>query len=225
VNDRRAEIRAELSEFLDNDRSIIDSAVAPIVFVAVNAFVGLGWAVVAAGAIGLAVLARRITTRGQPGYAIGGLLATIGAALLALWLGRAEGFFLPGILANAGYAAVGVVSIVARRPLVAWASAFTRRWPRDWYWRNDVRPAYTMVTWFWVAFWAIRGGSQLALFRAEQPEVLAGVKILMGWPMGIPLVILSYVYGTWRLGSLGGPSVEEHRAGTDPPWEGQRSGF
>lgn len=225
MSDRRAELRSELSEFLDNDRSLIDSAVAPIVFVGVNAFASLGWAVVAAGVVGVLVLIRRIAVRGQPGYAIGGLLATIGAALLALWLGRAEGFFLPGILANAGYVTLGVVSVAVRRPLIGWISAFTRRSPRNWYWRDDVRPAYTMVTWFWIGFWAIRGGVQLALFQAEQPEALAGVKILTGWPMGIPLVILSYVYGTRRLRSLGGPSVAEFEAGTEPPWEGQRSGF
>jgi len=225
MSDRRSEIRAELSEFLDNDRSLIDSAVAPIVFVAVNAFVGLGWAVTAAGVIGVGVLIRRLTTQGRPGYAIGGLVATMGAALLALWLGRAEGFFLPGILANAGYVAAGVVSIIVRRPMMAWVSAFTRRWPREWYWRKDVRPAYTLVTWFWIGFWTVRGIVQYALFEAEQPEALAGVKILTGWPIGIPLVILSYVYGTKRLRSLGGPSVEEFRTGAPPPWEGQQSGF
>ena len=225
MSDRRAELRAELSEFLDDDRSLLDSAIAPIVFVAVNAIAGLGWAVVGAGVVGVGVLVRRIAVRGAPGYAIGGLLATVGAALLALWLGRAEGFFLPGILANAGYVAAGVVSVVVRRPLIAWISAFTRRWPRAWYWRDDVRPAYTTVTWFWIGFWAVRGGVQLALFQAEQPEALAGVKILTGWPMGIPLVILSYVYGTRRLRSLGGPSVAEFEQGAPPPWEGQRSGF
>lgn len=225
MTDRRGEIRAELSEFLDNDRSLVDSAIAPIVFVAVNAFLSLGWAVVAAVGVGVGVLLNRLRTRGAPGYAIGGLVAAVGAALLALWLGRAEGFFLPGIIANAAYATAGFVSIMIRRPLMAWFSVFTRRWPREWFWRKDVRPAYTMVTWFWVVFWAIRGGVQLALFQAEQPEALAGVKILTGWPMGIPLVILSYVYGTRRLRSLGGPSVTEFETDAPPPWEGQQSGF
>ncbi len=225
MSDRRAEIRSELSELLDNDRSLIDGAIAPIVFVAVNAVAGLGWAVVAAGVVGIGVLLNRLRTGGAPGYAIGGLVASLGAALLALFLGRAEGFFLPGIVANAAYVTAGILSVVIRRPLMAWISMFTRRWPRTWYWRSDVRPAYTVVTWFWIVFWAIRGGVQLALFRAEQPEALAGVKILTGWPLGIPLVVLSYVYGTRRLRMLNGPSVAEFRDGTPPPWEGQQRGF
>ena len=39
------------------------------------------------------------------------------------------------------------------------------------------------------------------------------------------LLIVSYLYGTWRLRSLGGPSVEEFKSGAEPPWEGQQRGF
>jgi hypothetical protein len=39
------------------------------------------------------------------------------------------------------------------------------------------------------------------------------------------LLIVSYLYGTWRLRNLGGPSVEEFQAGEEPPWESQRRGF
>ena len=51
------------------------------------------------------------------------------------------------------------------------------------------------------------------------------VQLLTGWPATILLLIASYLYGTWRLRKLGGPSVEEFKAGTEPPWEGQQRGF
>jgi hypothetical protein len=38
-------------------------------------------------------------------------------------------------------------------------------------------------------------------------------------------LIASYLYGTWRLRNLGGPSVEEFKSGAEPPWEGQQRGF
>jgi hypothetical protein len=38
-------------------------------------------------------------------------------------------------------------------------------------------------------------------------------------------LVISYIYGTWRLKYLRGPSVEEFRAGAEPPWTGQRRGF
>jgi len=39
------------------------------------------------------------------------------------------------------------------------------------------------------------------------------------------LLVISYLYGTWRLRHLKGPSVEEFKAGAEPPWTGQRRGF
>ena len=44
-------------------------------------------------------------------------------------------------------------------------------------------------------------------------------------PATMILLIVSYLYGTWRLRNLGGPSVEEFKSGTEPPWEGQQRGF
>ena len=41
----------------------------------------------------------------------------------------------------------------------------------------------------------------------------------------IALLVLSYLYGTWRLPSLQGPSVEEYRKGVEAPWKSQRRGF
>jgi UPF0716 family protein affecting phage T7 exclusion len=47
----------------------------------------------------------------------------------------------------------------------------------------------------------------------------------MGWPATIALLVVSYLYGTWRLNRLGGPSVEELQERASPPWEGQQRGF
>ena len=38
-------------------------------------------------------------------------------------------------------------------------------------------------------------------------------------------LIFSYIYGSWRLKNLGGPSVEEFNENKLPPWEGQIRGF
>jgi hypothetical protein len=54
---------------------------------------------------------------------------------------------------------------------------------------------------------------------------LATLGLFTGWPGTVVLLILTYLYGTWRLARLGGPSVAEFHAGTPPPWTGQRRGF
>jgi hypothetical protein len=108
---------------------------------------------------------------------------------------------------------------------VAWTSYIARRWPLDWYWHPQVRPAYSEVTWLWVAFFGLRLLLAFSLFQREATGALAVVQLVTGWPATIILLIISYLYGTWRLRNLGGPSVEEFKASAEPPWEGQRRGF
>ncbi len=225
MNGRRQELREELGALWRPDRPLVDSAIAPIVFVVANAVGGLVTAAIAAFASGLLVLVLRLLLGGRAAYAVGGLGGVLGAIGIALFFGRAEAFFLPGIVSSAAYAVAGVVTVAARRPLAAWASHLFRRWPRSWYWRRDVRPAYTMVTWLWIAYWTVRAVGQYVLFDSGRTEALAAVKIALSWPTAIPLLIVSYLYGTWRLRTLGGPSVAEFRSGADPPWESQRRGF
>jgi hypothetical protein len=117
------------------------------------------------------------------------------------------------------------VSVIAGRPLVAWTSYVARRWPLDWYWHPKVRPAYNEVTLAWTVFFAIRLGLQWSLFQEQAAGLLGIIQVVTGWPATIALLVISYLYGTWRLRNLKGPSVEEFRAGAEPPWTGQRRGF
>ncbi|MBN1859682.1 hypothetical protein JW848_10850 [Candidatus Bipolaricaulota bacterium] len=48
---------------------------------------------------------------------------------------------------------------------------------------------------------------------------------MLGWPAIILLLAATYLYGLWRLRTLGGPSVEEFKAGAPEPWSGQQKGF
>ena len=204
---------------------VVDSVVPPVVFLTANALgrfdVALGAALLSAVAFSLFRLLHREPLR----YAIGGLLAVVAAVAVARLLGRAEGFFVPGLVTGAAVVVVCLVSIVVRRPMVAWTSAVARRWPWEWYWHPRVRPAYTEVTWLWAFYFGLRLFVQLKLFRSQSAELLGLINLLAGWPGIIVLLIVSYVYGIWRLRQLQGPSVEEFKAGKEPPWVGQRRGF
>lgn len=205
-------------------RKVLDSLLPPLLFLLLNAWLGLGWA--AAGALLLAATFSlwRLARRQPPGYALGGLGGVTLAIGIALLLGRAEGYFLLGILGNGGTLLLALVSVLLRRPLVAWTSHLARRWPRDWYWHPRVRPAYSEVTLAWALFFALRLALQLSLFQG-QATLLGLVQVLTGWPATIALLVASYLYGTWRLRTLKGPSVDEFKAGAAPPWSGQRRGF
>jgi hypothetical protein len=132
---------------------------------------------------------------------------------------------LPGIITGIFTVVLCGVSIVAGRPLVAWTSYIARRWSLDWYWHPNVRPAYSEVTIAWMVFFVVKLAVQILFFREAQAGALAVVNAIAGWPATIVLLVLSYVYGLWRLQHLKGPSIEEFKAGADPPWTGQSRGF
>jgi hypothetical protein len=100
-----------------------------------------------------------------------------------------------------------------------------RRWPPTWYWHPRVLPAYQEVTLAWGAFFLLQALVQWTLIQQQQVTWLAAASLLNGWPATVVLLIGTYLYGTWRLARLGGPSVAEFEAGSPPPWTGQRRGF
>ncbi len=225
MNSRISDLRADLRGLFTGKRTIGDSTLPPIVFVVMNAWQGLGAAVAAALVVGGLLTVVRLWRGGSLSYALGGIGVVAVAVVFALRSGRAEGYFLPGILSNSGYAVAGIVSVAARRPVLVFVSWFVRRWPLGWYWRDDVRPAYTAVTWIWIAYWASRAVVQWLLFIDGRTELLGAVRVISGLPVGIPLVVVSYIYGNRTLHRLGGPSVAEYRKGAAPPFSEQQRGF
>lgn len=219
------ELWDELRMVLTGRGNIVDSILPPLVFVIVDAAVGFQPAIWSALAIAGVFTIYRLARRQPPGYALGGLAAVMLAALIALILNRAEGFFLPNILTGGLTMLVCVVSTVLRRPMVAWTSYVARRWPLAWYWHPSVRPAYSEVTLAWAVYFGLRLALQWRFYQNQSVAMQAALNILTGWPATVVLLVISYLYGTWRLRSLHGPSVEEFKRAAPPPWQGQRRGF
>lgn len=218
-------------ELLDEFRTVagnvglLDTIIPPVLFLALNGWMSFQAAMV--GSLGLAVLIAvlRLSRKQSLFYALAGMSSVGLAIALAYLLGRSEGYFLPDIVNSGLVIGLSVVSLTIHKPMVAWTSFLARRWPLDWYWHELVRPAYTEVTLAWIIFFALRLFWQVTLFRGNDIGQLALVNTLSGWPATIILLIVSYLYGTWRLANLGGPSVEEFRNHVPPPWQSQRRGF
>jgi hypothetical protein len=81
------------------------------------------------------------------------------------------------------------------------------------------------VTIAWAVAFSARLTFEFWLYQQDAVGTLGAVRILLGWPFIILLLIATYVYGLWRLSKLQGPSVEEFKTGKAPPWEGQKRGF
>jgi hypothetical protein len=219
------ELLAELRSVVFTQNKWFDSVLPPVVFIILNAFTNLELALAGAIIIALLIGIYRLVRRQAWVYALGGVGGVIIAGLIAWFIGGAEGYFLPGIISGALTAVLCLISIIIKRPLVAWTSYVTRRWPLDWYWHPKVLPAYSEVTVIWALFFALRTFLQFELFQQQAASTLGIVQLLSGWPALIILLIASYLYGMWRLQNLGGPSVEEFKTGKEPPWQSQKRGF
>lgn len=220
------ELGEELSGVMSGRGSrLLDSFLPAVVFLICNSFLDVNIALI--GAIGISILFAiyRILRKENLTYALGGLGGTLLAAVFVKLSGSGSGFFLPGFVSSSITVIACVVSVALNRPLVAWSSFITRRWSLDWYWHPQVLPAYNEVTIFWAVAFAARLTFEFWLYQQDAVGALATVRILLGWPFIVLLLIISYIYGLWRLGTLHGPSVEEFKAGKAPPWEGQKRGF
>lgn len=223
MENKLREIWEELKSVLSG--STIDTLLPPLVFVVVNGILGLEIAAITA--LGLAVILGvvRLLRKQSWQYALAGFLAVGAAAGLALLTRNAASYFIPAIISSGLLVLLAVISNLIGKPLAAWVSHLTRGWPLEWFWRKDVKPAYREVTWFWGVFFLLRLVTQVYLFRQGEAAALAWVNTLLGWPVTIIVLVVSYVYGIWRLHQLGGPGVDEFQEDKDPPWEGQTRGF
>lgn len=217
------EIGEELRLILKGET--LDSVLPPVLFLLI--FRSFGLAVAAVVSIGTVILLliRRLIRGQNWKYALGGLAAAVGAGGYAILSGRASNYFIPDILGNGVILALSAGSLAYDLPLASVVSHISRGWELEWYRRDDVMPAYREVTWFWTAYFAVRLIVQLFLFFSGNTWGLAWASTLLGLPGNLLILVLSYIYGVWRLKGLGGPGVEELRSGKMPPWKGQTRGF
>ena len=204
---------------------ILDAVLPSVVFLITRALAGDLPAMLAALLTGASVLLFRVVRRQPSLTAVLGLVGSLLAFLVAQAYQRAELFFLPDMITSVALAAVCLVSAAVRRPLVAWTSHLVRRWPRQWYWHPRVLPAYRETTLAWAVFFLLQAALQWALVLRQDVGLTAMSSFLNAWPATAVLLVLTYLYGTWRLPRLAGPSVVEFQNGSPPPWGGQRRGF
>ena len=219
------ELLEEIRTVFTGRNSFFDAILPPIIFLLINGLVGFQAAMWSALILSIGIAVLRIVRKQSLIYALAGVGSVAVAMGLAWYLGKSEGFFLPGLISGSMTLLLTILSLVIRRPMVAWTSYIARRWPLDWYWHPQVRPAYSEVTFAWVIFFTARLLLQFSLFENQNINSLALTNFVTGWPATILLLIFSYLYGTWRLAQLSGPSVEEYRNNVPPPWQSQRRGF
>lgn len=178
------------------------SSLPVVAFVPVNSIWGLTVAIWASLGVAAAVLGWRLFRRDLIQPAISGFLGVGVCAFIAHRTGDAKGFFLFGIYTSLVYAAVFLVSIVVRWPLVGviWGvlEGHGTGWRTD---RIAVR-AYDLATLGWALVFGARYLVQAQLYDTDRTGLLAVARIAMGWPL-TGLALLATVWAVRRAGHEG----------------------
>lgn len=223
--DKYKELLQELRTVLSGRTNTMDTILPPLLYALVNMLAGLVPATLTALLLALVLSVLCLVRKQSWYYALGGLVLTLLAAGLAWYTQNAASFFLPALLTSGALLAAALLSIWVGKPLAAWSSHLARAWPKEWYWLPNICPAYTEVTWIWTAFIATRLIAQYLLYQQGNASLLGVANVFLGWPITIFMLVISYLYGIWRLAKLGGPSVEEFLSNQPAPWKGQKKGF
>ena len=150
-------------------------------------------ALIAPLVLGLIFVGLRAVTKQTMTPAIGGLVGTGISVALALFSGRASDFFLVGLYTNAGYGAALLISVLVGWPLVGLAVGFLMGDGIAWRSDPSKRRVLTILTLCWTGLFLVRLAVQLPLYLADNVELLATTKLLMGLPLYAPLLVVSWL--------------------------------
>lgn len=199
MNDEKTAARpapTTLAEATGGPLGMLETAVPAVAFVVTYTFSGSNTNLSAAVAVGLALVltVARLIRRESPQQALSGLIGVGFAAFIATRSGKAENFFLPGLLLNAVNVTALVISILVRWPLIG--VIVTMLDGEDSGWREDPMRlrAFRRATWLWAGLFSMRLLVQLPLY-------LAGAVVALGvarTAMGLPVFILG-LWITWLL--------------------------
>jgi hypothetical protein len=136
-------------------------------------------AVGTAAALALLRLVRRQSLQ----QVFSGLIGIGIAAFLAQRTGNADNFFLPGIITNAVYASVCLISIAVHKPLLGYVIEAMRG--RDMSWVKDVQAhrLFSTITWLWALIFGVRVAIMFPLYLLGQTAALGTLKVLLGYPL------------------------------------------
>lgn len=214
---------SEVKQFIKGNT--IDALLPALLFILFNKPFGLLTAALAGIVLSALILAYRLIKGQQWQYITMGFAGVLIASAFALVTDDASSYFLPDIISGGFLLLASVISLIIKRPLAAWLSHLTRGWNQQWFWRDDIRPAYQEVTLIWTGLLALRLAIMLIIYSGGSAGALFISNLVLGLPVTLTVLGISYVYGILRLKQLKGPSVDEFNTHSPGPWQGQRKGF
>ncbi|GAA0551456.1 DUF3159 domain-containing protein [Paractinoplanes ferrugineus] len=197
----------QIAEQLGGVRGLIESSLPVLVFVLLNVLLGdavaglakeqaLYWAIAGSvlSAVGIGVY--RLIRKEPVRHAINGLFGIAVGAYLAWRTGDAKNFYLPGILLTFGQAAVLLLSVVIRKPLIGYAwGIMANKGHQDWFGNARLFRTFQWLTLVWVVSLCLRAGIQYYLWALGEANALGIVRILISWP----IYAATFAFTAWAI--------------------------
>jgi len=193
-NNAQETMAQALQQGIGGPRGFFDSSLPTAVFLVVYLVSGSQlsvslWAALAAGAL-IAVL--RMVRKESLQQIVGGIFGVGVAAFIASRTGKAEDFFLPGIITNVAYATAFAISAAIRKPLLGYIAGGITGHPLAWRDYPRARRAAVLASWLWAGMFGLRLLVQVPLYFAAAIGPLGVVKLIMGWPLFLLVSYMTY---------------------------------
>lgn len=197
----------QIAEQLGGVRGLIESSLPVLAFVLLNVLLGesvaglekrtaLTWAIVGAVLSAVGIGAYRLIRRQPVRHAVNGLFGIAIGAFLAWRTGNAEDFYLPGILLTFGQAAVLLLSVAVRKPLIGYAwGIMANKGHQDWFGNTRLFRTFQWLTLLWVVSLSLRAGIQYYLWAIGEANALGIVRILISWP----IYAATFAFTAWAI--------------------------
>lgn len=204
-----------LLERMGGVSGLVYASLPTFAYVITNAIAGLDAAVVTSIGFSIGLIVVRLSRKQPIQPAVSGLLGVVVAALIAYYTGSAEDYFLPGIWLSLAMAAVFVVSVLVRRPLVGVIWNLLRSAGPDRSWRADTVTlhAFDVATLAFVALFSARFVVQQWLYDGGFTGWLAFARIVMGYPLLGAVSVIVY-WAIRRANRQVGSDIDRHSTGT-----------
>ncbi len=149
----------------------------------------LGVAVGVAAAVAVLRLWRKQPLRNV----VGGFIGVLISAYVAKASGKAENVYLPGLLTNAAYGLLYLITVLIRWPLFGVIYGILTQTGTAWRKDPDMMRGFSRATLVFVGLFSLRLVVQVPLYLTEQLNALGIAKVALGLPCYALAVWLAYI--------------------------------
>ena len=178
------EDKAKILNTLGGARGIVDTGTPSILFlITYDVTKSLDHSAIAALALSVVLTIVRLIRRETLQHALSGIFIVAICALIAHHTGKAKDFYLPGLIINALYAALYLITNLTGWPVLGLILGPILGENVAWRKNSARKSAYVRAGWVWFGLFVSRLLIQYPLYKANKLNWLGTALVVMGYPL------------------------------------------